>query len=93
MLYTAVNGKLGLDLFKTLTPDIVITDINMSEMCGVQMAENIRALSSDTKILAITGKNSDEIRHAFDHVITKPVDLSQLFAAVEQCVGEIEQRV
>jgi YesN/AraC family two-component response regulator len=92
MLYTAVNGRLGLELFKVHTPDIVITDINMSEMCGVEMAQNVRALKSDTKIIALTGKDSDEIRCAFDHVISKPVDLSELFAVVEQCIGEIVQR-
>jgi len=93
MLYTADNGRLGLELFKTHTPDIVITDINMLEMCGVQMSKNIRALTTDTKIIAITGKDSDEIRYSFDYVFTKPVDLSQLFAAVEQCIGEFELRV
>jgi YesN/AraC family two-component response regulator len=92
MLYTAVNGSLGLELFKKYTPAIVITDINMTEMCGLQMAENVRALTTDTKIIAITGRDSDEIRHAFDRIITKPVDLSELFAVVDQCIGEIEQR-
>src|SRR5664279_4915495 len=58
-LYTAINGRLGLELFKTHMPDIVITDINMSEMCGVQMAENIRALTTGTKIIAITGKSGE----------------------------------
>ena len=51
MIYTAINGRLGLELFKEHTPDIVITDINMSKMCGEQMAENIRAIKPDTKII------------------------------------------
>ena len=93
MLYTAINGRQGLDLFKTHTPDIVITDINMSEMCGVKMAENIRELKPDTKIIAISGKDSDEIRYAFDYVITKPVGLAQLFAAVELCIGDLRQHM
>jgi YesN/AraC family two-component response regulator len=53
MLYTAINGRLGLELFKAHMPDIVLTDINMSEMCGVQMAENIRSIKPETKIIAI----------------------------------------
>jgi len=103
ILYTAVNGRLGLELFKTHTPDIVITDINMSEMCGVQMAENIRALTTVTKIIAITGKSIKTSKHGeavticnpdgktvkFDYVIVKPVDLSELFGVVEQFIGEI----
>jgi CheY-like chemotaxis protein len=106
MLYTAINGRLGLELFKAHMPDLVITDINMSEMCGVQMAENIRAIKPETKIIAITGRsgetsvngnsimrNSGEKTIGFDHVIVKPVDLPELCGVIEQCIGEIEQRV
>jgi CheY-like chemotaxis protein len=40
MLYTSINGRQGLELFKAHTPDIFLTDINMSERCGVHMSEN-----------------------------------------------------
>jgi response regulator RpfG family c-di-GMP phosphodiesterase len=103
MLYTANNGRLGLELFKAHTPDIVLTDINMSEMCGVQMAENIRAIKPATKIIAITGKSADTsiigkfIKHnsdgemvEVDHLIIKPVDISELCGVVEQYIDEIE---
>jgi CheY-like chemotaxis protein len=74
-------------------------------MCGVQMAENIRAIKPETKIIAITGKsgetgvngkniiNSGSKMAEFDHVIAKPVDLSELFGVIEQCIGEIKQRI
>ncbi len=103
MLYTAINDRLGLELFKAHSPDIVITDINMSVMCGVQMAENIRAIKPGTKIVAITGQscesrvnekysmsNLDGKVVEFDHVIVKPVDLSELCRVIEQCISEIE---
>jgi CheY-like chemotaxis protein len=105
-LFTAANGKLGLELFKAHSPEIVITDINMSEMCGVQMAENIRALKPDTKIIAITGRsgtsskngkfmlrNSEGKAIEFDHLIVKPVDLYELCDVIEQCIGEIELQI
>jgi CheY-like chemotaxis protein len=104
-LYTAIDGRLGLELFKTHMPDIVITDINMSEMCGVQMAENIRAIKPETRIIAITGKsgeasvtgksvmrNSNGKMVEFDHVIIKPVDLSELYGVIEKCLGEINEQ-
>lgn len=102
MLYTAINGRLGLELFKAHTPDIVLTDINMSEICGVHMSNNIRAIKPETKIIAITGQscesrvngkysmsNLDGKIVEFDHVIVKPVDLSELCRVIEQCIGEI----
>lgn len=96
VLYTALNGRLGLELFKKYAPEIVLTDINMAEMCGVQMATAIRALKPDTRIIAVTGKseksflqNSGAKEFEFDHVIVKPVVLTELFAAIEQCMGEL----
>ncbi len=42
-LYTAENGKAGLDIFHEHAPDIVITDINMPVMDGIKMATEIKA--------------------------------------------------
>jgi YesN/AraC family two-component response regulator len=89
IIHTATNGKQGMELFKMHHHDIVITDINMSEMCGVQMATNIRALKQDTQFIAITGKDSSEIRFEFDHYIVKPVGFEALFAAIEKCIGRM----
>ena len=54
-LYTAINGRTGLELFKSHTPNIVITDINMPKMGGVQMASKIRVIKPDTKFIVLTG--------------------------------------
>jgi YesN/AraC family two-component response regulator len=94
-LHTAANGRMGLELYKTYSPDIVITDINMPEMDGMQMAEKIRLLRPETKIIAITGRDADLMPQVsgkdlqFDHVIVKPVIYQELFDAIEQCRQEI----
>jgi len=104
MLCTAVNGRLGLELFKAHSPDIVITDINMSEMCGEKLAENIRVIKPETKIIAITGRSAESSVNGkfiipdgkmveFDHVIVKPVDLTELCGVIERYIGEIERLV
>ena len=99
VFYTAVNGRLGLELFKAHLPDIVITDINMPELCGVQMCNSIHALKPETRFIAITGKSgrvvlqdNDGNEFEFDHVIVKPVGFQKLFAAVEQCMDKIERQ-
>ncbi|HTP64621.1 MAG TPA: response regulator [Geobacteraceae bacterium] len=97
-LYAAINGRRGLELFKSHTPNIVITDINMPEMGGVQMASKIRVIKPDTKFIVLTGtiekndlQDSVEKGFEFDHFIVKPVIFQELFAAIEQCFGEITQ--
>jgi|WetSurMetagenome_2_1015567.scaffolds.fasta_scaffold101748_3 YesN/AraC family two-component response regulator len=96
--HKALNGSTGLELFTTHTPDIVITDINMPEMGGVQMAGRIHSMKPDTKFIVLTG-NSGKPAHQvssdngleFDHYIVKPIFFHDLFAAIEQCIGEIQK--
>jgi YesN/AraC family two-component response regulator len=95
-LHTAINGRAGLELYKTHTPDIVITDVNMPELSGVQMADKIRAIKPDVKIIVLTAKTGKaSLEHAvgegfeIDHYILKPVNFGILFAAIEQCIGEV----
>jgi YesN/AraC family two-component response regulator len=95
-VYPAINGRAGFDLFKVHLPAIVITDIVMPEMDGVQLASKIRALKPETRFIFLTGNSQKNILHdlegnefEFYHHIVKPVNFGELFAAIEQCLGEI----
>jgi CheY-like chemotaxis protein len=50
-LYTAENGNEGLERFKDLRPDIVVTDIKMPVMNGIEMARTIKAINCSTQII------------------------------------------
>lgn len=98
-LHTAFNGRTGLEIFKTCLPDIVITDINMPEMDGAQMAERIRKIKPETKLIVITGdtgrlarRDSAGTGFEADRCIVKPVGFEALFSAIEECLDEIGQR-
>jgi YesN/AraC family two-component response regulator len=98
-LYTASNGRTGLELFHAHTPEIVITDINMPEMSGMQLADRIRAIKPGVKLVVLTGDTgklsleaSVEKGFKIDHYIVKPVSFQELFVAIEQCLGEIAQQ-
>ena len=97
-VYTASSGTAGLELFKAHMPDIVLTDLHMPEMDGRQMADNIRAIKPETKLIILTGdKDRLEIKElvgnvvAFDHILEKPIDFQKLFAAITQCINETAQ--
>ena len=90
----AENGTSGLQLFKEHTPDIVITDINMPEMDGIQMASAIKSIKDDVKFIVLTGYSDTKYLDKLDELgvyalIVKPVDIGNLFAMIEKCIEEI----
>ena len=49
-LFVAENGSEGLELYKKHQPDIVVTDINMPLMNGIEMLKHIRAIDKNTPV-------------------------------------------
>jgi len=95
----ASNGREGVDLFKRQSADLVITDINMPVMGGIEMVKAIRELKPDIKIIVLTadtGKAAleESVGKGFqlDHYILKPIAYQSLFLAIEQSLAEIPGR-
>ena len=82
-LYVAADGREGLELFKRHTPDMVITDIRMPVMDGLEMATRIKAINNDVPIILTTAHNDEEyliksIDIGIDKYIKKPLDCNVL---------------
>lgn len=60
---TAENGKLGLELVKTMKPDIILLDLMMPEMTGDEMLEKLRATpwGKKVKVIILTNMGEQEI--------------------------------
>ena len=60
----AENGEDGLTKFEQFKPDLVITDLNMPIMDGIEFTRNCRARASgqDTPIIVLTTENGTEIK-------------------------------
>ena len=94
-VYIAENGNQGMMIFEMHTPDIVVTDINMPGMDGIQMIEAIRAMKPDTRFIAVTGYSDKINLDKFSELgisdyIVKPVDCRILFSAIEKNICEIK---
>jgi YesN/AraC family two-component response regulator len=63
-LLVARDGSTGLELFQEHQPEIVLTDIRMPVMDGLQMAAEIRLLNPETCIIAVTAHSET------DHLLT-----------------------
>ncbi len=91
----AKDGREGLQLFRSHAPDLVITDIIMPEMEGIETIRAIRGLRPDARIIAISGGGrpgkADYLLMASmfgaSEVIGKPFDPAQLIESVARCLG------
>lgn len=77
-LYTAKDGKEGLTKFKQKNPDIVLSDIMMPKMNGIEFSKEIKLINPKVPIVFLTAFNENELLHqsvdiGIDSYITKPV--------------------
>ena len=97
--HCAGNGIAGWQLFQEHTPEMVITDLNMPQMDGLQMARMIRSHSPATKLVALsadleraTQEGSLVEGQVFDYYIVKPFKFSTLTAAIEELLPGTQKR-
>ena len=63
---SAHDAKKGWEIFSSYQPgfDLIITDVRMPGMTGLQFLEKLRALKFDTPVVVISGHNDHEIAEA-----------------------------
>jgi YesN/AraC family two-component response regulator len=86
----AGNGKDGLELYKALRPDIVITDIEMPVMHGIEMIEKITAMDKNGPIIIVTTGYDDD-KHKSDKAcanLLKPLDHELLVEVILRCIND-----
>jgi len=86
-VYIEENGKNGLEFFEKHIPDIVMTDIRMPLMDGLEMSREIKKRSSKTPIIITTAFNDEKyfmksIDIGIDKYIIKPIIAESLFESV-----------
>jgi diguanylate cyclase (GGDEF)-like protein/PAS domain S-box-containing protein len=88
----AGDGREGIDMIHALHPDVVITDLRMPNMDGLEVVDAVRLLDDNLPIIVLsgTGVMSDAIealRHgAWDYLAKPVVDLVELELIVARCI-------
>lgn len=85
----AANGKIAFELLKEASYDLVITDIEMPEMKGIELLDQIRKMNVQTNTIVITAYGSMEtaiaaLRSGASDYILKPVEFDELLIKVKK---------
>lgn len=86
---SACDGEEGLRLFKEYAPEMVVTDINMPRLNGLDMAKEIRKLDKNIPIVITTAHSESEflleaIEIGVSDFLLKPVDIDNLVKVIEK---------
>ena len=90
----APNGQLGIEMFLGHAPDVVLCDLRMPDMDGLEVLDRIRQTAPDTPVIIVSGAGmiSDAVQAlklgAWDYVIKPIPDMQVLVAAVEKAVDK-----
>lgn len=83
----AYDGKKGLNLLKEFTYDLVLLDLMIPEISGLDLLKTIRSWGNNTPVLIITAKSSKEdvvkgLDTGSDDYLTKPFSFDELLARI-----------
>lgn len=93
----AKDGKEAVGMWKKYKPDIIITDINMPKLNGLDMASYIRTYDKDVQIIVATAHSDTEyllkaVELQLVKYIIKPITKEKLIAALEKSIELIENK-
>lgn len=96
-LLIAENGAIGVEQYHAHKPDIILTDIMMPVMNGLEMARAIRHECATAQIIVMTAfSDTDYMTDAIDigvnQFVLKPVDIQKLVAAIDRCINVVHLR-
>ncbi|MDQ3321787.1 MAG: sigma-54 dependent transcriptional regulator [Acidobacteriota bacterium] len=93
---TAENGTKGLDFIKEKEFDIILTDLNLPDISGIEMVQRSKEVSPDTEIIMVTGYGSVEkaieaTKAGAFYYVEKPVEFEELLVLIEKAIERKQQ--
>ncbi|MCS7143595.1 MAG: response regulator [Archaeoglobaceae archaeon] len=87
----AINGREAVKIYKNIKPDLVLTDVVMPEMDGIEATEEILRIDPNAKIVGITAyymsKEKDLLKAGAKEVLEKPFTRKRLIEVIEKYIN------
>lgn len=86
---TAESGEKGMEIFNEQGPRLVLTDVKMPGIDGIEVLKRIKTIDSETEVIVITGHGDMEtaiaaLQHQASDFITKPIQDEVLMVSLER---------
>ncbi|MBF0568381.1 MAG: response regulator [Nitrospirae bacterium] len=93
-VFTASSGQDGLEIIEFNKIDVVITDIRMDDMDGIEVLKKAKSYYKDIECIVLTGIKDNEyavrsLRAGAADYITKPINLDELLLSVNKTIERI----
>ncbi len=94
-IYQAINYQEALNIYDEKSPDIILVDINLGELSGIDIVKKIRETNIDIPIVFLTAHYDNkyllEVANLqIDGYIVKPLDIDKLQSAMTNCLKKIK---
>ncbi|MEA2100822.1 MAG: EAL domain-containing protein [Campylobacterota bacterium] len=94
-IIVAVDGKDGFEKFNNNDIDLIMTDVNMPKMNGLDMVEKVRELNADIPILVLSAYNEsgyfiDSIKLGVEGYLLKPINLEQFLSVLGKVTTKLK---
>jgi len=93
-VFEAENGKKGIEVFNNHMPDLVVLDLRMPEMDGLQVLKVLKSQDPDIPLVVASGTGNitsvvDALRLGASDYILKPIaDMTVLYHSIKKCLKE-----
>jgi signal transduction histidine kinase len=96
-VFEAENGHMALAIFKEVLPPIVLTDIKMPHMDGIELLQKVKLENPETEVIMITGHGDMDLavkslKYEATEFITKPINVDALEIALRRARERILTR-
>lgn len=93
---TALSGKAGLQLIRETLPDVVLVDLELGDMTGIDLLRMAKAEGCTSRFVFITGHADirtavDAMKSGASEYLTKPLDLDELRSVIHEALEQRSQ--